>query len=185
MKFSNIFWEKVKEKNVIGVRSVLLRQLNSDRTLSEPLVDAMCNAALNNEIDLFEVDDGELFNLQQTVLTKDVWQDFRVKLEYNFSKEKFMMMQQIMSALRKAQHPDFIAIQNDQNIVKNSASQTVKGSATSKGSSYKPSNDPLRGSKTTKGANNIVKVAIVAVVIIILVIVAGVMNFTTSTLHSV
>ncbi|KAE8178244.1 hypothetical protein [Photobacterium carnosum] len=177
MKFSNIFWEKVKEKNVIGVRSVLLRQLNSDRTLSEPLVDAMCNAALKNEIDLFEVDDGELFNLQQTVLTKDVWQDFRVKLEYNFSKEKFMMMQQIMSALRKAQHPDFIAIQKYQNIVKNSASQTGKGSATSKGSSYKPSNDPLRGSKTTKGASNIVKIAIAVVVIVILVIVAGVINF--------
>ncbi|OBU20520.1 hypothetical protein C0Z01_04035 [Photobacterium kishitanii] len=183
MKFSNIFWEKVKERNVIGVRSVLLRQLNLDRTLSEPLVGAMADEALKNGIDLFKVDDGELFNLKQTVLTKDVWQDFRVKLEYNFSKEKFMMMQQIMSALREAKYPDFVAVQKTKTVSSNQG--VKKGSATSKGSSCKPSTDPLRGSATTKGVSNMVKVVIAAVVIVILVIVAGAMNFMISTPHSV
>lgn len=108
MNFSNSFLTDVKNNDVIGVRSIILRQLNNDKTLVNSIANDMCDYAISKNVNLFETDNNDTSILPKSAWNKELWQDLRIKFEYNFSKEKFDYIQNIMSYLRENNDPEFM-----------------------------------------------------------------------------
>ena len=60
-----------------------------------------------SSIELFVEDDGEYVVTDKANWDKKLWDELRIAIVYNFSREKIMLMDDLMHHLREQGHPDF------------------------------------------------------------------------------
>ena len=123
----------IKEKNIISAYAIISTLLGKDRWLPELQTPYMCEYA-NEEFrkqgkEFWEKDDNKTEFPSKEKWDEDLWKLIRVRLERNFSKEKFDFLIEIMKYLRETGHPEFISDEktspmeqpiSSENICKNS-----------------------------------------------------------------
>lgn len=102
----------VSEGDLLRVRAIMLRQINSDREMEKfDLLDSCSYAEpllRQSGTSLFVADDGKSeFSDDKASWNMELWQSMRIEFEYNFSKEKLEHTVLLMEHLRATGHPEF------------------------------------------------------------------------------
>lgn len=102
----------INENDVNGARAFFVVQINNERKKAQFELSKWSEVAEHEfnqqQIDFFQHDNGKIqLPSEKTLWTKELWSEFRVELEYNFSKFKLYSILEIMTYLRSQGHEDF------------------------------------------------------------------------------
>lgn len=105
--------ESIKENDVNSARAFFVVQINNERTKTQFEMAIWADMAeqqfLKKGSNFFQQDNEKiLLPSDKALWTKDLWSEFRVELEYNFSKFKLNSIIEIMTFLRASGHEDFV-----------------------------------------------------------------------------
>lgn len=114
--YSDSLIKAIEEPNIQLVKTNIFREINSDRNNKSFSFLSSCEFAkeelAKKGVTLFDEDDGQShFVEDSTKWDKDLWQELRVDLEYNFSEKKIKDIARVMQFLRDQGHPDFQVIE--------------------------------------------------------------------------
>jgi hypothetical protein len=119
--YSENLIKAVNGKDLLRARSIIERQINSDRLVESftliKSADYAANELKKSGIDLYVADDGEYTqflpkyahakSIEKEHWDKQLWEDLRIAVVYNFSREKVKMAEDLLNHLREQGHSDF------------------------------------------------------------------------------
>lgn len=109
---ANYIKAAVENKDIVMVRSIVLKKFNLDRKRekfeSEDVFHYAEKELKKSNSTVLVADDGESeFSEDKGKWDKELWQKLRIELEYNFSQMKFDRIIAVMKYLRAQGDPDF------------------------------------------------------------------------------
>lgn len=105
--------ESIKDNDVNSARAFFVVQINNERKKAQfemAIWADMAEQQFLKKGSSFFLQDNEKIQLpsDKALWTKALWSEFRVELEYNFSKFKLNSIIEIMTYLRASGHEDFV-----------------------------------------------------------------------------
>ena len=127
MNIDNLLIEEIENKDIKGAQAAISTLIGRDRWLKPMLSPYYCKYA-NDEFEkmglkFWEADDRETIFPPKKEWTEDLWNLMCIRLDRNYSKEKFDFVVGIMKYLRASGHPEF---QEKKNVTKDIETTTLR-----------------------------------------------------------
>jgi len=101
----------IGEKDILMIRTIILNYIDTDVNrefyFSKKIVQKIESLPLKKSFSFFETDDNAFEPPDEPNWNKSLWQTLKVEMRYNFSREKFDLILEIMHYLRQKNVPFF------------------------------------------------------------------------------